>query len=125
MLTLSYGFKKPQTNDKGPVVFPALEANIQQLNDHNHDGANSAPISALAIARPTQSILSANWVATSGGEYRQAVTLLAGFNFDTVTLSFRLPSGDYVLPTVEKINASSFYVYTNDSTLTYTAVYGG
>ena len=125
MLTLSYGYKKPQTNDKGPVVFPALEANIQQLNDHNHDGANSAPISALAITRPTQSILSANWVATSGGEYRQAVTLLAGFNFDTVTLSFRLPSGDYVQPTVEKISSSQFYVYTNDSTLTYTAVYGG
>jgi hypothetical protein len=31
--TLSYGFEKPATGDKGTVFWPALEDNIQQLHE--------------------------------------------------------------------------------------------
>lgn len=125
MLTLTYGYKKPQSNDKGPVVFPAMEGNIQQLNDHDHDGANSKKLAGSSIDGSTQTILSANWVAIADGQYRQLVTVLAGYNFDTKTISFRTPTGDYLYPTVERVSAFSFYVYTNDNTISYTAVYGG
>lgn len=125
MLTLSFGFKKPQTNDKGPVVFPAMEANIQQVNDHDHDGANSKQLSAIAVAGQAVSVLAANWVAVGDGQYRQQVTLPAGFDFDKVYISFRLASGDYVYPTILKVSATQYWVYTNDNSLTYTAVYGG
>lgn len=125
MLTLTYGYKKPQSSDKGPVVFPAMEGNIQQLNDHNHDGANSAKLNGKAIAAETQTIAAGSWVSIADGQYRQAVTCLAGYSFDTIYISFRLPTGDYVYPTIERIDAATFYVYTNDNTIAYTAVYGG
>lgn len=125
MLTLTYGFKLPQTNDKGPIVFPALEGNIQQLNDHDHDGANSSKLTAKSIEGDTQTLLAVNWVAQGNGEYRQLVTIPAGYDYDKVQIGFRLPSGNYVLPTVERVSTTQFYVYTNDSSLNYTAVYGG
>ncbi len=125
MLTLSYGIKKPQSGDKGPVVFPALEANFQQQNDHNHDGANSAPLSAKAIIVDTQTLLAAAWVSVGDGQYRQLVTMLAGYDFDKTSIGFRLPAGHYLYPTVERVGATQFYVYTNDNTTDYIAVYGG
>lgn len=124
MLTLSYGFKKPETNDKGPVVFPAMEDNIDQINDHNHDGANSSKLLATAIESSIQTILSANWVSVGAGQYRQLVTVPAGFDFDTVQIGFRLPSGHYLLPTVERVSDTTYYVYTNDNSTNYIAVYG-
>lgn len=48
MITLSYGYEKPQNGDTGDVFFPALERDIQRLNDHTHDGVNSPFISAQA-----------------------------------------------------------------------------
>jgi len=126
MQTLTYGLKKPQTGDLGPEVFPALEANITQLDAHNHDGANSPLLNPKNILGTTQSILAASWVSTgSAGEYRQLVTVPTGFLFDRVQISFRTSAGSYVYPTVEKVSSTTYYVYTNDNTLALTAVYGG
>lgn len=124
MQTLSYGYLKPQTGDTGAAWFPALEDNIQQLNDHNHNGINSAVLGTAAIASTTQSVLAASWVATSGGTYRQLVSMPTGLNYDQCFINFKLSAtGHQVFPTVEKVSSSSFYVYTNDSSLAYTAVY--
>lgn len=46
MDVLSYGYKKPQDGDTGDVFFPAIEDNIQRVNDHTHDGVNSAFIAS-------------------------------------------------------------------------------
>lgn len=125
MLTLSFGFKKPQTNDKGPIVFPALEANWQQVNDHDHDGANSKKLNAQSIQAATQTLLAANWVATSDGNYRQLVTVAAGFDYDEVQIGFRLPTGEYIVPTTERVSDTQFWAYTNDPTTNYVLIYGG
>ena len=125
MITLTYGLKLPQTNDRGPVVFPALEGNITQLDGHNHDGANSSLLSATSVVPGTQTILAINWVSVGDGQYRQLVTTLAGYDFDKVFINFRIPGGHYVYPTVERVTAFSYYVYTNDNTIAYTAIYGG
>lgn len=124
MQTLSYGYQKPQTGDLGPVVFPALENNIQRLNDHNHDGSNSAQLTRTAVASSTQILSSVNWVATSNGNYRQAVTMPAGFDYDTISLEFRLTDFSIFHPTVERISDTSFYVYINDNTQNVTVIYG-
>ncbi len=124
MLTLSYGYKKPETNDKGPAVFPALEADIQQLNDHNHDGANSALLTAQSIVGSPQTLLAANWVALGGGNFKQTVAMLPGFIFDTTTMSFRDPDGTYIMPSVKKVSPTSFDVFTNDSTINMYILYG-
>lgn len=126
MLTLSYGYKLPQSPDKGPIVFPALEANINRLNGHNHDGTNSAPIPGSSIVGASVAILAAGWVALGGGHFRQQVTLPPGYDYDKQAISFRIsPSGHYVYPTVEKVSATQFWVYTIDNSLDYTAVVGG
>jgi hypothetical protein len=122
MITLSFGFKKPETNDKGDIVFPALEDNIQQLNDHNHNGTNSSKIDSSAITPLSETILAAGWVATTNG-FRQLVNLPASLAYDTTGFDCRLTSGDIFYPTIEKISASQFYIYINDNTQNVTIIY--
>jgi hypothetical protein len=123
MLTLSFGFKKPESNDKGDVVFPALEANIQQLNDHTHNGTDSAKITSSSITTVTQVLASGSWVPTTNDRYRQTVTLPASVTFDTTGIGCRLSNGDLFYPTIEKISVSQFYLYINDNTQNVTVLY--
>lgn len=125
MQTLTYGLKKPETGDQGATLFTALEANITQLDAHTHDGVTSPALTAQSIVAVTASI-SASWSASGAtGHYRQLITLPAGFSFDTVQIGFRTSSGAEVYPTVEKVSATQYYVYSTDNTLTLTAQYGG
>ncbi len=128
MLTLSYGFKKPQTGDKGSVFFPALETNFQLLNDHNHDGVTSVAVSTTAITKGSQTISSGSWIATTGGTYRQEVTMPAGFSYAGSQIRFRISSGTHegatIFPSIEKGSAANkYYVYTNDNSLDIEALY--
>lgn len=126
MLTLSYGFKKPETLDKGAILFTVLEGDIQQLNDHNHNGTNSSKLPASSVQGVSQTISSGSWSGTGAtGNYRQQVTLPAGYDYDEVKIGFRNANGDYLYPTVERVSDTQFYVYTTDNTLTFTAIYGG
>lgn len=120
MNTLSYGYKLPQNPDTGDVYFPALEFDIIRLNGHSHNGVDSALLSSSL-----QSVLAVNWVAApiGGGVYRQLVTMPAGFSYDTCEIWFKLSTGEVVYPSVERASASTFYVYTNDNSLAYTAFY--
>lgn len=119
---MTYGYKKPQTRDTGSVLFAALEDNIQQLNDHTHNGTNSSKLTAAAVVASTQSILAAAWVATSQGNYRQLVTL-SGLLYDEINIGMRNSSGHIVAAQIEKVSASTYYVYTNDNATGFTAVY--
>lgn len=127
MLTLSYGYSKPQTGDKGATIWSALEADIQQLNDHTHDGVTSALIPAKNLASTQGSILAAAWATYGGaptGFYRQTVTMPVGYSFDTTSITFQSSAGAYVYPTVEKVTNTTYYIYTTDNTLALTAKYG-
>lgn len=114
MITLSYGYKKPETNDKGPIVFPAMEDNIDQLNDHDHDGANSKKLTSASLEAFTQTILAAGWVSLGGGNYSQQVNLQPGYTYDTLTLNFRLTTGEYVYPSIQKVSTTIITLFTND-----------
>lgn len=122
MLTLTFGFKKPQTRDTGTVLFTALEDNLQQLNDHTHNGVNSSRLSAAAVVASTQAILAAAWVLTSQGNYRQLVTL-SGLLYDEINIGIRTSLGHTVAAQIEKVSATTYYVYTNDNATGFTAVY--
>jgi len=126
MLTLSYGYKKPETGDRGATFFTAMENNIQRLNDHTHNGTDSAPLPAQSILGVTQTILATNWVSFGAtGHYRQMVTIPAGFLYDSVQIGMRLSNGNMLFPTIEKISNTQYYIYTIDNTQNYTAIYGG
>lgn len=120
MITLSYGYKKPQNPDTGDVVFPAMELNIQKLNDHTHNGTDSAP-----LASQTQTISSGSWLAApvGGGLYRQLVTIPSGLSIDTCSIWFRLSSGETIYPTIERQSTTQYYIYINDSSKSVTAFY--
>lgn len=122
MLTLSYGYKKPQTRDSGSTLWTALEDNIQRVNDHTHNGVNSSKITTASVTATTQSVPEADWVSTSQGNYRQLITL-SGLLFDEINIDFRNESGHPVFLEVEKVSSTTYYVYTNDNSMTYTAVY--
>ena len=124
MITLSYGFEKPETNDTGATVFPAMESNIQKLNDHNHNGINSSLIPSSAITAATQTISSAGWALVANGIYKQTVTLLAGMDYDEIGIQFHLVSdGRLVTPTVRRVTDSQYDVYLNDNTQSLLAIY--
>lgn len=129
MQTLTYGYKKPETGDKGSIFFPALEFNIQRLNDHSHDGSNSQKLTAASVQGIGDTILAANWVAVAGqpGTYRQLVTMPPNTEFDGYGLAFRIDGGlldgHEIHPVVEKSSASTYYVYINDNTQTLAVLY--
>lgn len=127
MQTLSYGFLLPQSGDKGSSLWSALESNISRVNDHDHDGTNSAHLSASTIQSTQQAISAANWAAYGGptGHYRQLVTMAAGYEFDLKNVQFRTTAGEYVYPTVAKVSPTTYYIYSIDPNLDLVANYGG
>ena len=93
MIILSNGYKLPETGDFGDVWFPALEDNIQRLNDHNHDGNNSDKLTSTNVAKFVQTVLTAAF-APSGNEFIAAGVTLAGgaVDVDSATVQFRDPT---------------------------------
>lgn len=120
MNTLSYGIQKPQNSDTGDIFFPALASNAQIQNDHTHDGLTSPP-----LASQSQSVLHANWSVApiGGGVYFQLVAVPAGLSFDTCQVWFKLSTGQYVFPSVERVSSTTYNVFINDNTLDLTAYY--
>lgn len=124
MLTLSHGYLKPQTGDKGSVFFPALEVDIQQLNDHNHNGVNSELIQSSSIVATTQDLLSASWVSVGGGSFRQLVMMPGAMQYDNHCIIAKMTvTGLQYYPTIEKVTANTFYIYINDNSLDVTVYY--
>lgn len=122
--TLSYGFINPQNGDKGSTWFPAMNSNIVQLNNHNHDGVTSAPITASYITKGTVTVSSGSWVSDGTGRFRQDVTVPSGFNMDDYTIQVRLQSNGYIIhPSFEKLTTNTFRIYSLDNTLTYLVVF--
>ena len=129
MQTLTYGFKKPQTNDSGSSFFPALESNIQQLNDHDHNGVNSAKLAAGAV-EATFHDLGSTWVAgpSASKPYKQLVTLptaliSAAMKTDLLDMAFRDADGNKLYLDMTVITDTTYEVYSNDNTLDLTVVY--
>lgn len=125
MITLSYGYKLPETNDKGSSFFPALEDNITRINSHDHDNSNSKAINITSIANVTQSILPGAWVADGGGVYKQTIVMAGGTSFDDRHISFRAvngPTGIMYLKAV-RLSGTSYEVYINDNTIELLAIY--
>lgn len=120
MTTLSMGYFKPGNSDTGDIFFPNMAANMQALNDHNHDGVTSQ-----LLYSKTQSIVSASWSAApiGGGVYRQLITVPTGYSYDIASIWFKLSTGEIVYPSVERVSSTTFYVYVNDNTLNITAFY--
>lgn len=112
--TLSKGFVKPTTGDRGETFFPILETNIQQLNDHTHNGSNSQLIATSSLSKGAVAVPDTGWTA-SGVLYRQLVTMPASFEWSTSKLKFQMNGGaldeEEIFPKTEFVDEDSFYLY--------------
>lgn len=116
---LDYGYKLPSNPTFGDVFWPAMEENIQKMNDHTHSGVDSAPIAAL-----TANVLSTDWGSDLGnGKYAQLITLPGTRTFDNTRIEVRRSTGEMAYPTIEKASSTTFNIFTNDPTLAYVISY--
>lgn len=126
MITLSFGFKRPSAGDKGGGLngfWQALEDNIQQLNDHSHNGVNSAKLTSASVTSTQQTITSAGWSA-SGTGFRQLVTMPAGILYDDYQILFKdSTSKEQMLLAVTRQSSNTYYVHCNDSSVGLVAYY--
>lgn len=127
MIVLSYGYKLPETGDRGNIWFPALEDNITRVNGHTHNGTDSPSLTATAFSAIMQNILAASWVLVSGSTYRQLVTVPVGMTFDRSLMQFLITAGpninQNIYPRLEKVSVNTYYVYVNDNTIALKAYY--
>lgn len=115
MQTFSKGFKLPQTGDLGTVWFQALADNIQQSNDHTHDGNNSTKISSISLDSSNAKIqvLAAAFVDQGNGSFRASVALPIG-SVDDYQITVRDPATkEIIYLKITKVSTSQFYVFTN------------
>jgi len=103
--------KKPQNADTGDVWFPALELDIQKVNDHTHDGSDGAQLAVIS-----QNILSAAWIAAPN--CLADITRQFGHHDEAPWLttpqpwSFRLSSGELIFSVRGKgFQQTTYYVY--------------
>ena len=124
MGTLTYGIYRPEDGDKGKPLFEKLEENWQQVNDHNHDGANSAKLGSSSLEHTSQNITSGSWVSQPNGMYRQLVSAVGGLAYEGYEIMCRnTASGDRLYLDTEKVAASQFYIYSNDNSIDVTIYY--
>lgn len=121
-VTLSNGYIKPETGDRGSTWFPALESNIERVNSHNHDGANSEKLTSEAIEALSVTINPGDWSLQANGLYRALVNMTGSLEFDNKGIELR--AGNHVIyGDIEKVTNNTFYVYVNDNTLTVTVLF--
>lgn len=93
--TTSHNLVKPATGDRGTVFWPALEAAIQRLNDHTHNGTDSEALNPRYFSKTTNTLALASWSAVAGqtGTYRQLETVPTGYTVDGSNPKFMIGSG--------------------------------
>lgn len=114
MQVLSNGFKLPETGDFGDVWFPALEDNIQQMNDHTHNGTDSERLASTSVEGSFVTVLAGSFVDQLNGYHRATVTVPNSGLVDNHVIVAKDPTTkDQIFLKVEKVAATQIYIYTN------------
>lgn len=140
--TLSYGFKLPQDGDTGANDFwDDLESDITQLNNHTHNGSDSAKLTSTSITSVSHAVdntvtalLTTGWVLQTDGGYKRTINIASFFStikFDEVSISWRVFTSvfsgengyDIFFPTIEKIGVSTYNVTLNIDVTTLSSPY--
>ena len=135
METLSYGLKKPTNGDLSSEWFVEMANNLVKINDHIHNGTNSAKIESKDLT-PFKQVLSdlTKWVEVKDSSnhtvrWEQTVTVPDGGSISTYTPHFKeldanLVPGEtlflsFVVITPTPITAppTTYKIYSNDPTL--------
>lgn len=130
---LTFGFKRPDTGDKGSALFTALEDNITRLDAHDHDGTDSDRIDGFDLRRGSISVTNSGWSA-SGAYYKKTITLPAGYSsangsdYTKAQIRFFFSGGTYdkqeLFPKTNYLTATTFELFSiaNNQAFTITLV---
>lgn len=132
--TTTYGYKKPIVGENGSASgdgwAASINFNTDRLDAHDHDGVDSARLTATAITAVSQNLnntvhgsdTTLGWVAQATGEYKRTVSMTpSSLTFDTYSIQARKytsTSGaedlwDDIYPTIEKTAVGTFDIYVN------------
>jgi len=115
MEILSYGYKLPEDDDT--YFWDYLRFTIQQLNDHSHNGTDSAAIGRI-VER-----YNSGW-STYGGQYRKQIGLPNNLQFDNVRIFVReWSTKTQIHPTIIKNNDTSLFLYSPLSSNDWEVIY--
>ena len=125
---LGYGFVMPDVSDESSTQWMVDQRiNWQKVNDHTHDGINSAAISSVSFVKTNQNYDDTGWVLIGAGIYSQPVAMPVGFEFDNCLMQFKITAGPTVdeiwYPNIIKTGISSFDIYSNDNTIQFNVKY--
>lgn len=126
MDTLSYGYQRPANGDTAATWMPALRANVTKLNDHNHDGSNSAALTPNAIEKYSHTKLAAGWSSAGGGNYTQTITVPTGITEinDFIPKFINNSTGELLYLSMTRLTATTYSVAINDNTIDLLIKYG-
>lgn len=131
MTPSTYGYRIPDTGDLAKGAngwFASIVYNFERLDDHNHDGVNSALLALASFSPYTATIAAAGW-SVSGSGYKQTISAPAGlteFNNYNAKFVFTAPVGkvgEIAYLHYDRISATSIDVYCNDNTAEFTAYF--
>jgi hypothetical protein len=120
-------YQIPSPKEKGNDIADIIEGFFERMANHSHTGADSKSIS-LNFTKEVQSLLigtNLSWVAQSNGSYRAQVTLPVVATNDNMRRFFYEDGGNYIefFPTQEPIDATNYYIFSNDNTINVRVVY--
>ena len=115
MEVLSYGFKRPNNLDRGSIFFDALRDNITLMNNHTHNGLNSAAIPVDSFAKFTASVTNSGWTANGDGTFKKTVTMPGSFVWTGTHTQTYGVAGTYadqiIYPKMVKLTPTTFEVH--------------
>jgi hypothetical protein len=119
-------FYLPSSKEKGDALFTLLEDFINRMAVHNHQGADSIPISSNFNInyQNFEAGIDFSWVAVPSftGRYSANITLINLLIDNTERIFYFATDGGTVYqqfyPTYEKLTANSIKLYSIDNTIT-------
>lgn len=115
-------YEIPDPKEAGNSVFDKLEEFMDRMATHTHSGADSNSIT-LNISKGVQELVNTIdfvWDLVSADKYRASVPTAVGANFDDNVRTYYYRDGaepKEFHPTIEKIDNSNYYIYSNDNTI--------
>lgn len=117
-------YEIPDSKETGSSVFDKLEEFMERMANHRHQGKDSNEIT-LNIQKAVQELeaggVDFTWNLVSAGRYRALIDVAAGSTFDdnVRTYYYKVGAGEpnQFYPTIEKIDNTQYYLYSNDNSI--------
>jgi hypothetical protein len=131
MVTTSYGYRVPEAGDraKGSLGwYESIEFDIERLNDHSHNGIDSAQLNVNSFSPFTATLAAADWVVSGSGYSQDASTPVGIDDISNFNVKFIMTApagmvGEVAYLGYDRLTATTYRVYCNDNTVALTVLF--